>query len=344
MRKPKALFIGGSLNQTTIVHSVARHLPDWECWFTPFYCDGGLLRLMAEANLLGFSVIGGQARLATEAYLAENSLLVDYGGERNDYDLVVTTSDLIIQNNIRQKPIVLIQEGMTDPENWAYHLVKWLGLPRYLASTSTNGLSQAYRAFCVASEGYRDLFTSKGADPARIVVTGIPNFDNAAQYLHNDFSHHRYVLVATSDARETFKFDNRRQFIQKALIIANGRPLIFKLHPNENVARATREINELAPQALVFATGNTNHMIANCDVLITQYSSVVYVGIALGKECYSYFDMATLRRLLPIQNGGTSGQNIAAVCRQVLDESRPARRPIAQDARSWPRSDIRLGG
>ena len=30
--------------------------------------------------------------------------------------------------------------------------------------------------FCVASEGYRDLFISKGVKPEKIYVTGIPNF------------------------------------------------------------------------------------------------------------------------------------------------------------------------
>jgi hypothetical protein len=59
-------------------------------------------------------------------------------------------------------------------------------------------------------------------------------------------------------------------------------------------------------------------MIANCNVLITQYSSVVYVGIALGKEVYSYFDVKTLRRLLPLQNA-SAAKNIARVCRKLLE-------------------------
>jgi hypothetical protein len=33
-------------------------------------------------------------------------------------------------------------------------------------------------------------------------------------------------------------------------------------------------------------------MIANCSTLITQYSTVVYTGIALGKEVHSYFDVS----------------------------------------------------
>jgi hypothetical protein len=318
MVRKKILFIGGSLNQTTIAHTIAKHLEnDYDCYFTPYYCDG-LLDLLRKAGWLNWTTMGGRFRLQTDTYFRENNLRVDYGGKKHDYDLFVTLSDLIVQKNLRGKKVILIQEGMTDPEDFVYHLVKWFKLPRYLASSSTNGLSDVYQAFCVASEGYRDLFIRKGVKPEKIYVTGIPNFDHAAQYLDNDFPFKHYVLVATSDARETFKFDNRKKFIRRALEIANGRPIIFKLHPNEKVERATTEINALAPDALVFADGDTNHMVANCDVLITQYSSVVYIGLALGKEVYSYFDLEMLKQLVPIQNGGSSGKNIAQVCHNIL--------------------------
>jgi hypothetical protein len=213
---------------------------------------------------------------------------------------------------------VLVQEGMTDPEDVGFHLARVLRLPRWLGSTASMGLSLAYDKFCVASPGYRDFFASKGVPPERLVVTGIPNFDNCSAFLDNPFPHRHYVLVATSDTRETFKRDDRRRFLARVRQIAAGRPVIFKLHPNENARRSTREIRRALPDAQVFADGNTNHMIANCDVLITQYSSVVYVGLALGKECHSYFDMAQLTRLMPLQNGGTSGPRIAQVCDWVL--------------------------
>ena len=318
MTKKRILFIGGSVNQTSMGHQVVKHLQqDFDCVFTPYYCDG-ILKWAAERGWLDFTVIGGQMRRQTEAYLEQHDLPVDYGGQQNDYDLVVSGSDLLVQRNVRGKRYVLIQEGMTDPENLMYHLVRWFRLPRFLASTSTNGLSNAYQRFCVASEGYRDLFIRKGADPSKIIVTGIPNFDNAVQYLDNDFPYYHHALVATSDARETLKWDNRKRFIRRALDIADGRPVLFKLHPNEDLERARREIKALAPQAIVLETGNVNHMIANCDVLITQYSSVVYIGLALGKEVHSYFDREQLKRLQPIQNGGSSARKIAQVCREVL--------------------------
>ena len=183
------------------------------------------------------------------------------------------------------------------------------------------GMSDAYSDFCVMSEGYRDLFIRKGVDPSKIRVTGIPNFDHAASFLDNDFPHRGYVLAATSCLRETLKYEDRKGFIQKARRIAAGRQLIFKLHPNENIPRATREIQESAPEALVYPDGNTDHMIANCDVLVTKYSSVVYVAVALGKEIHSDLDPETLRRLAPIQNGGTAGRRIAELCLRRLEES-----------------------
>jgi len=320
----RILLICGSLNQTTIMHQVGGQLAHHECRYTPFYADG----LLAGAERLGwldFTIIGagGRHRGLTDEYLRDQHLPLDPGGRSGRYDLVLTCSDLLVQRNIRRTPTVLVQEGMTDPVGLSFHLVRWLGLPRWLASTATTGLSRAYLKFCVASNGYRDLFVSHGVPADRIVVTGIPNFDNCRAFLDNDFPYRDYVLVATSDTRETFKRDNRRRFLQEVAARARGRPLLFKLHPNEDPMRSEAEIRARFPEASVFTSGNTNHMIANCQALITQYSSVVHVGLALGKECYSCFDLAELGRLLPEQNGGRSAARIARVCENVLAGERP---------------------
>ena len=192
-------------------------------------------------------------------------------------------------------------------------------LPLWLAATAATGLSDVYRRFCVASEGYREFFIRRGARADKIVVTGIPNFDDCGRYRANNFPHRHYVLVCTSPLREAFRSEDRKAFIRKAVEIADGRRLIFKLHPAENVERATREIARYAPGATVFTTGSAEEMIANCDVLVTRYSSTAFVGLALGKETHSDFDMDELRRLMPLQNG-TAALNIANVCRRVLDE------------------------
>jgi len=309
--------VGGSLNQTTMVHEIAGALAEHECVFTPYYADG-VLGWAAEHDLLGFTILGGRPKATSEAFLREHGAAIDPGGASGSFDLVVTASDLIVPRNLRGVPMVLVQEGMTDPEDWRYRLVRTLGLPRWMANTSMAGLSHAYKAFCVASEGYRELFVRKGVDPARIEVTGIPNFDDCASFLRNDFPLHGYVLGATSCLRETWKPEDRGGFIRRCLEVADGRELLFKLHPNENHERARREIERLAPRAVVFASRNTNHMIANCAALVTRYSSVVYVAMALGKEVHADIKKMTLRRLLPIQNGGASARRIADVCRRFL--------------------------
>jgi hypothetical protein len=199
--------------------------------------------------------------------------------------------------------MVLVQEGITDTESSVFHLVKRLRfLPRWLAGTSTTGLSDAYQAFCVASEGYRDFFVRKGVRPEKIVVTRIPNFDDCRRYQRNAFPYRHYVLACTSPLREIFRREDRKAFIRRAVELAAERTLLFKLHPNENIERATREI----------------HRHANCDALITHFSSTALVGLALGKETYSDFDMDQLRRLMPVQNGSVAF-NIANVCRRILD-------------------------
>jgi len=170
-------------------------------------------------------------------------------------------------------------------------------------------------------------------------VTGIPNFDDCRRYLDNDFPYHGYVLVCSSDARETLKGDDRSAFLRRCLEIARGRRLIVKLHPNEDFRRARREIHEVAPAALVFDSGSAEEMIANCEVLVTQYSSTVFVGLALGKECHSYFDLDALRRLMPVQNA-SAARNIATVCREVLaSAARPVvsrREPVSALTASAP--------
>jgi hypothetical protein len=251
--KAKILFIGGSLNQTTQMHAIARHLEaEYDCYFSPMYADG-LLRRLAEAGYLDFTIMGGRFRQQTETYLNEHNLKIDYRGEAHDYALVLMGTDLIVPRNVRGRKFILVQEGMTDPENLAYYLVKWLGLPRYLASTATNGLSNAYDLFCVASEGYRDLFIRKGcANQRKSSSPAFPTTTTPRACFRTISRFHDYVLAATSDARETGKRDNRPKFIRHCLDVAGRRQLIFKLHPNEKRDRAIREIRTQAPRRAHF--------------------------------------------------------------------------------------------
>lgn len=317
-KNPKVFLICGSLNQTTQMHQIAAQLPDCDTSFSPYYGDAFLTRLRA-LGLVEPTIGGNKLRQRCLDYLNAQQLDVDMDGQRGGYDLVVTCSDVIVPKNVRRLPMVVVQEGILDPDNYLAQLVRRFpnALPRWLAGTAATGLSGLYDRFCVASEGYREQFIENGAHPERVVATGMPNFDDCERFSNNDFPHRGYALACTSDARETLKLEDRRGFIRKALAAAGDRPLFFKLHPNENVARATSEINAWAPGARVFASGPTEQMVANCDVLITQFSSVVFVGLALGKEVHSYHPIEMLRRLMPVQNK-CAARNIALECRRLL--------------------------
>ena len=319
--QPKILFICGSQNQTTQMHEIAQELPGHEHAYTPYYVDGPL-ELARRARMIEFTVAGEKLRRRCLAHLERHRLPVDLHGRQGGYDLVLSCSDLVVPQNLRRQRVVLVQEGILDPAGLAFRLCRRFPvLPRWLAGTSTTGLSGRFERFCVASEGYRDLFVANGVRPERIAVTGIPNFDDCGRYLKNDFPYRGFVLVCSSDARETWKRDDRRAFIARCHGIAAGRQLIWKLHPNENVPRATREIESLAPRTLDYASGSAEEMIANCDVLLTQYSSTAFVGLALGKEVHSYFPAEELASLLPLQNR-KAAKNIAAVCRELLEKER----------------------
>ena len=56
------LFICGSLNQTIIMHRIARSLMDeYDCHFTPYYADG-ILDLATQAGWIDFTILGGRHR------------------------------------------------------------------------------------------------------------------------------------------------------------------------------------------------------------------------------------------------------------------------------------------
>ena len=273
-------------------------------------------------KLVEYTILGGTVKRNALNYIQENNLKLDYRGKNDDYDLVLISQDITFPSNLKKFKTILVQEGMTDPPDWRYHVTRFLHLYRWCASTSMTGLSHQYDYFCVASEGFGDQFIERGINPNKIRVTGIPNFDNIINEMKElKFEHKNFVLVATSDIRETLKYENRKKLIEYAVKIANGRKLIFKLHPNENVKKRIAEIKKYAPDALVYHGVSIDPMLANCDVFITKYSSTIFPAFVLGKEVHCAFDNEELRKLVPIQNNGTSAKNIAEVAKELLESS-----------------------
>ena len=325
MTKPKILFIGGSLNQTTMMHKIAQELPECDAYFTPYYASGPLW-LLTKLKMLEFTIMGGEFKRKTLNYLKSNNLKIDYEGKNDNYDLVFTCQDLIIPRKIKKFKTILVQEGMVDPPDWRYHVTRFFGLGRWCASTSMTGLSHQYDYFCVASEGFKELFVERGVNPKKIRVTGIPNFDNFAKIKDLEFEHKNFVLVTTSDSRETTKYENRKKFLLNSKKIARDKKIIVKLHPNEILEKRTAEVKRYLPDALVYQDVCIDPIIANCDTLVTRFSSTIFPALALGKEVYSHIDAEEIKKLTPIQNDGTSAKEIANVALELLASTEPINR------------------
>jgi len=323
--KKKILFTIGSPNQTTQMHHISMHLPDYDCFFSQHYGKHPWVEFGQHIKILDNTIIGVKShwKKKADAYLEKHNLRNDYRAEvyGNKYEMAVMCIDYTVPKMFRKIKSVFIQEGMIDPLRTLGKIVKFLRMPGYWAfDTSLMGYSNLPDLYCVASEGYRQHYIRMGVNPGKIIVTGIPNFDNAESFRNNDFPYRGYVMVATSDIRETFRREDRVGFIKKCAEIAGGRPMLFKLHPNEFKERAEKEIRENTPPGtLIFQEGNTNHMIANCDVLICQYSTVAYIGLALGKKVHSFFDSDYLKKTMPVQNGGKSAERIADVIRGYME-------------------------
>ena len=317
-RVPRVLFVCGSPNQTGQMLQISRALPEVEAWYTPYYADRPHHFGILKVGWFEPAINGHKRRGICADELNRRGLRIDLGAERNDYDLWICPNDAIVPDGISRIPWILVQEGIMEQPNWRTWVWRKTRLmPRGIATTAVFGLTKQYEKFCVASEGYRAQFLAGGISPEKLVVTGIPNFDDFARFKDNDFPHHGYVLVCTSDGRETMMKVDRPALLKRSVQIAAGRQLVFKLHPNENRERATREILAIAPNALVFADGNAEEMVANCDVLITEHSSLTFCGLALGKEVHTNLPLEQVEALLPVQNR-RAAEEIADVLRGVL--------------------------
>ncbi len=318
-RRPRVLFICGNHNHNTMMHAISKEMPDCERWFTPYYCDDwGPLDFIRMTGALEFVALGHDFRKKCLRYLHQNRLGVDMGGVRGGYDLALTCSDLIVPSNIEGAALVGVQEGMIDPPLFWYRMrQRFPWLPRWAAGTACTGVSNLYDKYCLASDGYVDDFVARGAERERLVVTGLPNYDDFAGYQKAGHWIEGQVLACTSDGRETFRRDDRAEFIKWSQEIAAGRPLVFKFHPNEKMTRAIAEVEKYAPGAKYITTGRGEELAANCAVLVTEWSTLAYVGLALGKPTYSYRDLERHKGMLPVQNK-SGAKNIAEVCRQLL--------------------------
>ena len=265
MSRKKVLFLIGSPNQTTQMHQIAQLLEDeFEPYFSQLYYDGWqrqFYKFLLWTGGLDKTIVTGKIKAKADKYLAEHGLNNDFEARvfRNTYDLIVCCSDVVVPwPLVGRTKTVFVQEGMTDPLSyWARLVKRFTRFPILAIGTALNGMNNCCDIYCVASEGYREHFTRVGADADKLIVTGIPNFDNIERVRHNDFPHRGYVMVATTDMRETYRRDDRAKFLREATRLAAGRLMLVKFHPNEKMARATAEVRRhCPPDTLIYTSGN----------------------------------------------------------------------------------------
>src|SRR5262245_26627825 len=102
------LLICGTLNQTKAMIQIGSLLNARQCYYTPVDCDGHLLKASRRGQL-DFTALAGPLREKSVRHLELAGVRIDERAEGHDYDLVVTCTDLIIQENIKGKRIVLVQ-------------------------------------------------------------------------------------------------------------------------------------------------------------------------------------------------------------------------------------------
>jgi hypothetical protein len=323
--KKNILCIVGSRNQTSQLHQISEYLSeDYNVHYTQIFGEGFFFKLIAEAGFFDNTVLGRDSSFTkiSQEYIREHNLQYDYRGMTKGikYDLALLSTDLIVPKSFSKIKTIWVQEGMIDPINNFAKFVKKVGMPTYsTANTSLNGTSNLADIYCAMSHGYKNYFQQYGTHKDKILVTGVPNFDNIELLKKTPYIESGFVLVATSDIRELGGNDDRNFLIQKCIEIAKGKKIIFKPHPNENLDRIKSEIYALIPHATIITEPIIDTLIANCDTLITQYSSCVYIGLTLGKKVYSYFPIDELEAKKPIQNGGQSAKTISNIAREFIE-------------------------
>ncbi len=323
--KKNIICLGGSLNQTKQLHLISESLQeDYNIYFSQVFGEGSFYKMVAESGIMDNTVLGKNSSFTkvSREYINRYNLNYDYRMESKGikYDLALMSTDLIVPKSMFSMKTIWVQEGMIDPLNLQSRLTKKLKLPEFFTGdTSLNGTSNKADLYFAMSHGYKNYFTKWGTNKDKILVTGVPNFDDIKSFLNSSYPENGFILIATSDIRELGGNEDRTDFFKKCKEIAKGRKIIYKPHPNENYDRVVKELRIIIPDAEIIVTPILDTLIAHCDTLITQYSSSVYVGLVLGKTVYSYFPMEDLEAKKPIQNGGTSAKIIADITREYIE-------------------------
>jgi len=137
------------MNQTTQMHQISEHLPDYEHSFSPYYCDGPA-EILRRRGLIEFTIAGNKRAGRCRSYLQNHGLPIDYQGKNRPDEVVITGSDLFLPKNIRDRAPAA-------------------------KSASSNG-SRAARAACPASA----TITAVAPAPAAVATSSVSDANGRA--------------------------------------------------------------------------------------------------------------------------------------------------------------------
>src|SRR5579862_1877784 len=81
MKRPRVLFICGSMNQTTQMHQIAAQLGECDGFFTNYF-DEGYPNVLKRLRLAEMTPLGYKLSARTLAYLERHHLPIDESGRR----------------------------------------------------------------------------------------------------------------------------------------------------------------------------------------------------------------------------------------------------------------------
>lgn len=169
--EPQILFVCGSPERAEALHRIANELGECRVWFTAYY-GGPLVTMLRELGLLEHTAAGKGPGERCLRYLRSHHLPIDLGGRRGRYDLIVTSSDLVLPANVRGHRLVVVGtrsvQRTVAAERFMWRIAQ--GLSRWLGTDPRGARCRV----CVASNEDRDFFLDLGVSEERIVATGVP--------------------------------------------------------------------------------------------------------------------------------------------------------------------------
>ena len=258
-------------------------------------------------------------------------------GRHGPYDLVVDLLDVFLQKNIAATDRSR-SGAITDPEDDNFRLV---AAPLAHSRSGPRDGPRRLPRLCVASDRSRSVRRQGqgGGDRGHRRSTS-----TTATLSRQHFPHRDFVLVYTSIAAGSPPW---RRSKSRSSSMRSGARDDLQVPPQRRPRASGGGSESVCTGCPIFTTGSAEAMIANCDVLITRYSSTVFVGLALGKETHSDYPMDELRRLQPVQNR-SAALNIAmcaAGCSKIgrCNDRRKRRKFPHERGRHGPGDDVVAG-